>query len=808
MRAPIFVLAAAGLSFVPACVINPPNHDAGDVAFVHQAVQTLLCRKPRGTLEISVLADRVATYGRAEVVGALMETPEFYDCWTQILMDHMKVQRSGEYAQLAACIDEPTYVVEDAAACTDGDPATPCVPCNDSDPAGSCMARAEALATHIRDARPRDLLDDLDGDGVDDTWNMHDAVRAALLQDDLHIAWRPWIFAIAGRPQVNGTAMQNEVRDNFLASAFGVNTECLSCHSTTFSRTEVYTGMPNTWDRTANLGFDLHGGLFGTGATVNSAQDPTGVYAAECAGCHGADGTDLPYGLPKAHVDRIPLLTRDAIVTQILEGSTDEDGNVVMPPQPVSEADAELLADFLYEQLGGHEDVSAYTNPEQFADPLTTDAAFNGKKGPFGMSDGACGFKWRHDTAHTVPSVYTGGDQLFSIAGETTTTPDVGAVASALKQGLAAVASQSGQDDSTDQVGPDVPAMADREASLAALLAQNIVGQVLAELTGNPATAPHGLPRTAAQADLLRSLTVFLPIQRDGSYVLSLKTVLSVALGSELFNRRAPSDPVAPSPGNGYGAYQLDMYFNPWAATDTWAPTATGDNLNGQGDVVTRRSPNQLLWSLHHDLGWPAPSPFPTGNAYPSSKWMRQLGRYESSRLSGSPVWQLDSLVMWESEIGLCESPDGASDFVDELVSDALAAYAVPTVKSIALGLKDRLLQEPFFDTGTHGLNSEAEEPLVRSLFNGFLGTGTWNSAAKPGKAAELEAALRAYCGVLLLSPDYVMRNIPTMTTLPSTAGVFTTCLPGEPCTDAEVEDHYDCLLGRTGAISPAPPCP
>lgn len=65
MRKSILAIAAVGLSFVPACVVNPSNHDAGDVAFVHQAVQTLLCRKPRSTLEVTVLADRVAASAAA-----------------------------------------------------------------------------------------------------------------------------------------------------------------------------------------------------------------------------------------------------------------------------------------------------------------------------------------------------------------------------------------------------------------------------------------------------------------------------------------------------------------------------------------------------------------------------------------------------------------------------------------------------------------------------------------------------------------------------------------------------------------------
>ena len=823
MRKSILAIAAVGLYFVPACVVNPSNHDAGDVAFVHQAVQTLLCRKPRSTLEVTVLADRVATYGRGEVVAGLMETPEYVDCWTQILMDHMQVQRSGEYSQIAACINEPGYVVEDPVPCTDNDPATVCVPCNDSDPAGSCVAKAGALATHIRDDRPRDLLDDLDADGVDDVWNMHDAIRAALLVDDLHIAWRPWIFAVAGRPQVDGGPTDAEVRDNFMATTFGVNAECISCHSTSYSTTEVYAGSSNTWDRTANLGFDLHGGLFRSTSNVVAGNDPTGKFTTKCSGCHGADGTTPPSGYPKPNVTRIPVLTRDAIVTQILLGSKDANGVQIMPAidldgdgvkgfgDPQDVALAEDLADYLYEQLGGHEDISAFTHGVQFADPLTADAAFAGKKGPFGMSDEACGFKWRHDTAETEPSVFpAGGDRQFWIGGTSTTTPDVGSIAAALEDGLAVVISQSGQDQADDEVGPTVPLTADREASVAMLLAQNIVGRVLAEMSGNPATVQHGLPRTEAQANLLRSLTAFFAVSRNGHTELSLKTVLSLALTSELFNRRSPADPIMPTPNNGYGAYQLDMYFNPWAATDTWVPSATGDNLNGQGDVVARRSPDQLLWSLHHDLGWPAPKPYPDAASadFPTATWMRQIGRYESSRNVGSTVWQLDSLVMWENEIGLCTSPDGSSDFIDELVADAYGAMAVPTVKSISLGLKDRLLQEPFFDAGAHGLNGQNEENLVKSLFNTAMGAGSFNSAPPPAKAAQLETALRAYCGVLLLSPDYLMRNIPTVKTTPSTAGVFTTCLPDEPCTQTELEDHYDCLLGRAGVINPAPVCP
>jgi hypothetical protein len=228
---------------------------------------------------------------------------------------------------------------------------------------------------------------------------------------------------------------------------------------------------------------------------------------------------------------------------------------------------------------------------------------------------------------------------------------------------------------------------------------------------------------------------------------------------------------VRPSPNNGYGAYQLDMYVNPWAATETGIPDTTGNNLNGQGDGVTRRSPNQLLWSLHHDLGWPAPNPFPDpfGSVYPTSEWMRQIGRYESrasraprvaARLAGD-VGEPDRPVYEPGRrAGLHRPARGRRP----------RAVAIPTVKSITLGLKDRLLQEPFFDTGLHGLNGEPEETLLKDAFNAVLGAGAWNKAAKPAKAVQLEDALRDYCGVLLLSPDYLLRNIPTVTTTPPTA--------------------------------------
>lgn len=85
------------------CWWTAPSNDAGDEAFVTQAVEAILGRKPRGAAEIRALADLAATSGREAVVDALFAEPDYVAYWSQVLADDLQVQRAGWHRVAPDC---------------------------------------------------------------------------------------------------------------------------------------------------------------------------------------------------------------------------------------------------------------------------------------------------------------------------------------------------------------------------------------------------------------------------------------------------------------------------------------------------------------------------------------------------------------------------------------------------------------------------------------------------------------------------------------------------------------------------------
>jgi hypothetical protein len=792
-------LALSALAGVLGCTI--PVDDAGDTAFVHQALQAVLGRKPRGSVEVRALEDLERTYGRAAVVDVLLEQPEYVDYWTHVLADATQIQRSGDFAQKTKCTNKRRYL----------------------DDAG---ADASLLADHIRDASPTTAF--TAGGAAAVEWNLHDALRAGIMVDDLHVGWRPFLFALAGSHQ-RGSELER--RDNLMATAFGVRVDCVGCHASNYAATEVYDYETNDWDRASTLGYDLEVAAFGasslivdTSAATGDPTDPAQMFVNKCQACHGSDGTTRPlvagYPSAKSLVRRVPLLTDAGLEGVILNGSGAMGKQSDLDGDGDTDDDAELAADlrgFLRDQLGGFADLVAYVDNAQFLDcsgaSPPSDCTSGAFAGPWGITDD-CGFHWSPTAASDAPS-----GKIF--AGAASTEPDIGEIADAVAAGIAALpADVTIADPLAAGVRADaaLPLPADRTVGPAALLTSQLVDGIIEELSGGRLRLVHGMARNAYQVGATKHLLGHLVVD-DGTRVrLSLRGVLRELLLSDVFNRNAPRD-TAPDPDLNGTAYQLPMWINPWAEVEPGGAVdeSEGDDFNGQGDLLHRRSPNQLLWSLHHDLGWPAPEIDP-GNqlTFPTSQFMTQIGRYEAVGVPGTTVWELDSLLLWENALGRCDNQGTSDDFIDALVAgtyDGTLSVAdplfkgsrPPRVRELLLTIKDRLLQEPVFSTNEAG---ESEETLVATfLAASVLGsygltTPVLDATATSFVEADLERVLRDYCGALLLSPDYLIAAVPTIRASP-VAAPLSACLASEQteqrCTEAEMYDAYAALAESLG---------
>lgn len=746
-----------------------PMDDAGDVAFVYQATQTLLGRRPRGAAEVHVLHDIVVNHDRAALVDVLTHTDEYVDYWTLVLADVMRVQRKGEFKQLRECVNTPNYLTT-----------------VNLENGSTFIANAGTLANHIRDDAP----DSVPLPGLP-AWNINDAIRASLVVDDLHTAFRPFMFALAGKT----TGTEPEVRDNLLETAFGLKADCVTCHTSSYSTTEVYENggiyyHDNEWDRTASLGWALEQAAF-TSDHVLTPGDHTG-YVDNCEGCHGDHGAEDPEpGNPKPLKRRIPILTNSQIQTQI-ESGNDIMGSALPLSGATSPAD---IAGYLQDELGSMERTRRFVDTCQFA----PDTGAVPMQMPWGMDTLDCGFAfyptWASDCA--APP----GDAWFG--GTLHTLPDMRALVQSLKEGIEILPTMTGALSTSATAGPDLPMPSDRRAGAALLFASNVADDLFEVALGSRTTLVHGLSRNPDQANLRADLINAMVIDDGtGRQVLSLRNLLKTVVLSPLYNRREPhlAAPIAPPHA---GAYQIPMYVNPWAATETGAGNVSaGENWNGQGDLVHRRAPGEILWSLHKDLGWTKPDVYPAQGAtppYPTDTFMGQIGRFKYWQEPGTTLWQFDGLLYWEQQVGLCQKPSG-TDYINKVMTKAAALAVPPTMNDLVKQVRNRLLGDGTLAPALL-VGGSSEETLVASLF-GLASLNVAYNHASVG--ANAEPMLRKYCGALLMSPDYLLEAIPTVTTLPPILPV-TICLTGELCKQDELTCEYAGIEYDLGLIAVCP---
>lgn len=194
--------------------------DAGDEAWVARAVQVLMGRKPFGVREVQVLADFVAQTGRVEVALALMTTPEYEQRWTDALMDHLQMGRSGDWAN-RPCMAAPLHPMDDG-----------------------------AIARHIRANGPAVAFPG----GV---FNLHDVFLSSLRADDVSAVYRAQLFPMLSRtdPCNNPTPLAREkAKRHYQGERFNRaytyrDLECAHCHNSEFSTTgDPDPALDRTWE--------------------------------------------------------------------------------------------------------------------------------------------------------------------------------------------------------------------------------------------------------------------------------------------------------------------------------------------------------------------------------------------------------------------------------------------------------------------------------------------------------------------------------------------------------------------------------
>lgn len=204
--------------------------DAGDVAFVEQALLLVWGRTPTSAVEAGVLVDALESVGRADFVRSLTASPEYLAFWTDRLFDQLAVNRIGDFANVMC------YGVS-------------------GDPAG---ATGPDLASHVRDQPPAEVA-------WPAPFTLRDLTRSALLLDDLSPLLRAELFSLTRRGHAPPFLIEELNERSALATLFddaylGRDAECLPCHNSSFSVTD--SGDPER-DRSWPPGGNIDEPVFG-----------------------------------------------------------------------------------------------------------------------------------------------------------------------------------------------------------------------------------------------------------------------------------------------------------------------------------------------------------------------------------------------------------------------------------------------------------------------------------------------------------------------------------------------------------------
>ncbi len=334
---------------------------------------------------------------------------------------------------------------------------------------------------------------------------------------------------------------------------------------------------------------------------------------------------------------------------------------------------------------------------------------------PYGWNGDACG-RFRTPTQDDPLGV----DTYFGSIRSTQNEPNRGRRASvwdleqALHRGVDLLA-----DGGLERLPGDV--LADPDEAFAYLVAQNIVDQVWSEVMGTRLTIATHFPRTQMQRDILRELTEHFIASH-----FSLKTLLVDILAHPLFNLKAPEE------GCGLEPYELPRVLNPWSN----AEKDVSRQLNSPGDGVFALSSRPLRRGFHWAMEWPEYPQYPGG---PEQVFQTATGFFLKDGEPGFRGLDFQGRLTWEANFGACKS-GGPNDFVAKVVTQAQSIPGT-TLSDVIIAMKDRLVGEPWIEP-------TKEKPLIVDLLG---------SSLDDKLLAFLDVRARAYCGVLVSSPQFML---------------------------------------------------
>lgn len=334
----------------------------------------------------------------------------------------------------------------------------------------------------------------------------------------------------------------------------------------------------------------------------------------------------------------------------------------------------------------------------------------NGGRKPFDMH-GSCGRFYAPDNIGEDDPI--GQEERFFIDSHT---PANGTIWT-LERQLAAGANALSGEGLT--VGSDNTV--DGRESFAYLVGARITDLVYSQATGARLTIAHGFPRNLPQAARLQTLT-----DQFVESGFSLQTLLISITEDELYNPGLPEQ----CDSRPYG---LPPVANPWSVSED----DPAERDNSPGDLVHRHTARVLQNAVHTHLDWPPPPSWRLD--VEEADFQASIGTFLRESQPGFNGTDFQGLLAYQSRYASCSAPNGQIDWISRLLEEA----GDRPVEDVVRTLKDRLIARSTLD--------EEERPLLEALLGDL---------SAPASAVD-RTALRAFCGVLLTSPDYLLALVP-----------------------------------------------
>ncbi|HMV68625.1 MAG TPA: cytochrome c, partial [Myxococcota bacterium] len=627
-------------------------------------------------------------------------------------------------------------------------------------------------------------------------FNMTDAIRAGILGRSLWVAWRAQL--VPNQVFINTTDIfgyENTAASRFWSGHLGRDPSCLGCHTSSYSTTDARP-RNGSWDR-----------FFPPAGTSWQQVDVEG------SALTVVDGSTATYGGLGGTIDPIRrLFRRDALrpaagsqgqrpwgMSTVCTNSTQWKGFeptiTAAHPYGGNAGIGDLPATSTRGPLDLMNEFPSFVNGFSYTSSPLASVTVAGSGGLSGAGTwGTClGCHDPYVASGNRPALNTvvppmSDEKLFRVVRYGSM--GMPAIATSDSQAWAVIAYMRNVKGLT---GAGNVRYVDAEDGIANLLAQRIVNKVVEDIQGYPLTIGHGFPRNADAAALMNELTrVFV-----GSGW-SLQALLRYIVLTNAFNRNAPAETW--SSGGTPLSYELPMMAQPWAGEPPGGSYPHDRNANGQGDLVHRETIPALYHHVHEALGWPDAAIIDNGR-WPYNYLQMALGRPSAQEsTTGRAAIDLEALARWEGDAARCQkpytvraadvlvapgvtvpssgllSPGQWRDWIDVLRLGSGSWTARDQIRS----LKTRLIADPDLTT--------TEEALFAQL----LGVTDLSVAA----TSVTDAGLRRACGVLLMTPDYLMRRLPVQPT--TTSPTLEVCL--EPsCTKADYCSLYTSRIRTLG---------